>query len=300
MAYLTDIGFLEQRHTSGGRVPTKASFRYYVNNLLNPKELTPWEMQRISEILSTNASDPERLLADASKLLADITGCAAFYSTIKDDLDCVQGIELIPAGNNKAILVMLTVSGKIKSSVCNLSKPLDDQFKKLFYYMTREFFIGVPLNEVDLSLVQSTAPLLGEKVFDMLPVLSSLCSLCQEASNGTLEIVGETHLLNQEELGSDVYKILMLMADKSKLQNLLSNLVSKQNGTALFIGDENPVYDLKNTVMTVSKLTYNETQIATLGVIGPLRMDYEAILPRINYIANNVSKILKVGGIEFE
>lgn len=300
MAFLSDIGFLQQRHTSGGRVPTKASYRYYVDNLIAPNELNPYEKQKISEILSVNASDPERLLADASKLLSELTGCAAFYSTIKDPLDCVQGVELIPAGNNKAMLVMLSVGGKIKSSVITLNCVIDDEFKSLFYSITNDFFVGVPLVDIDLSLVQSTAPSLGSRIFDMLPILSSLCSLCYEASQGTLVINGETKLLSQEELGDSVYNLLILLAQKEKLEGLLAHFAKTNMKTTLFIGDENPVYELRNTSMAIASMNYNEMQTATLGIIGSLRIDYSTILPRVNYIIRTVTKFLQEGGVMYE
>jgi heat-inducible transcriptional repressor len=300
MAFLSNIGFLEQRHTSGGRVPTKASYRYYVDNLLVPDELTPFEKQKIDEILSVNASDPERLLADATRILSELTGCASFYSTVKDPLDCVQGVELIPAGNNKAMLVMLTVGGKIKSSVCRLNCQIDDEFKKLFYYITGEYFVGVPLFDIDLSLIQSTAPALGDRIFDMLPILSSLVSLCNEASHGSLVINGETKLLSQSELGDSVYNLLVLLAEKSKLENLLTEFSKTNADKVLFIGEENPVYELRNTTMAIARLQYNEMQTATLGIIGSLRIDYKSVLPRVDYIMKTVSKLLKEGGVKYE
>lgn len=300
MAFLSDVGFLHQRHTSGGRVPTKASYRYYVDNLINPNDISPFEKEKISEILSVNASDPERLLADASKLLSDVTGCAAFYSTVKDPIDCVQGVELIPAGNNKAMLVMLSVGGKIKSSVIKLNCKIDDDFKELFYNITNEYFVGVALPDIDLSLVQSTAPALGERIFDMLPILSSLCSLCNEASKGTLVINGETKLLAQTELGDSVFNLLVLLAQKEKLENLLTRLAKTNMDTALFIGDENPVYELRNTSMAVTRLQYNDMQLATLGIIGSVRIDYASVLPRVNYIMKIVSQTLKKGGLDYE
>ncbi|MFR5875874.1 MAG: heat-inducible transcriptional repressor HrcA [Eubacterium sp.] len=300
MAFLSNIGFLEQRHTSGGRVPTKASYRYYVDNLLQPAELTSFEKQKIDEILSVNASDPERLLADASKILSEITGCAAFYSTIKDPLDCVQGVELIPAGNNKAMLVMLTLGGKIKSSVCRLNCMVDEEFKRLFYKIMNEYFVGIPLPDIDLSLIQSTAPVLGERIFDMLPILSSLVSLCREAAQGSLVINGETKLLSQTDLGDSAYSLLALLAQKSKLEKLLTEFSKTNVNTTLFIGDENPVYELRNTAMAIAKLQYNEMQIATLGIIGSTRIDYKSILPRVNYIMKTVSQLLKEGGVKYE
>lgn len=300
MAYLSDIGFLEQRHTSGGRLPTKASYRYYVDNLINPKSLTQWEHQKINEILSVNASDPERLLADGAKLLADVTGCASFYSTVKDPLDCIQGVDLIPAGNQRAMLVMLSVGGKIKSSICRITCPVDDDFKRLFYFIINEYFIGTPLADVNLSLIQSTAPKLGSAVFDMLPVLTSLCSLCSEASQGSLEIYGETNLLSQEDLAGDVYKLLSFLTQRSKFEQLLERISRGAISSALILGDENPVYELRNTAMAAGKFDYNESQKATLGIIGSLRIDYETVLPRVDYIMNTVSQLLREGGIRYE
>lgn len=300
MAYLSDIGFLEQRHTSGGRLPTKASYRYYVDNLINPKSLTQWEHQKINEILSVNASDPERLLADGAKLLADVTGCASFYSTVRDPLDCIQGVDLIPAGNQRAMLVMLSVGGKIKSSICRITCPVDDDFKRLFYFIINEYFIGTPLADVNLSLIQSTAPKLGSAVFDMLPVLTSLCSLCSEASQGSLEIYGETNLLSQEDLAGDVYKLLSFLTQRSKFEQLLERISRGAISSALILGDENPVYELRNTAMAAGKFDYNESQKATLGIIGSLRIDYETVLPRVDYIMNTVSQLLREGGIRYE
>lgn len=300
MAALSNMGFLEQRHTSGGRIPTKASYRYYVDNLVKIKELNPFEIQKIDEILSVNASDPERLLADASKLLSDLTGCASFYSTVRDDLDCIQGVEIIPAGNSKAILIMLSVGGKIKSSVCKLNCVIDNDFKRMFYKIINEYFIGVPLCDVDLSLVQSTAPMLGDRIFDMLPVLSTLCSLCSEASKGVLVFNGETNLLAQSELGDSVYSLLTLLAQKKKLDSLLTSVAHSSNHSILFIGDENPVYELKNTAMAVAKFRYNDSQLATLGMIGSLRIDYSSILPRVDYIIKTTANLLKEGGVNYE
>ncbi|MBR3150262.1 MAG: heat-inducible transcription repressor HrcA [Eubacterium sp.] len=300
MALLSTMGYLEQRHTSGGRVPSKAAYRYYVDNLMDAERLTDYEKQRIAEALSTNASDPERLLADAAKLLSELTGCAAFYSTVKDSLDCVQGVELIPAGNSKVMLVMLTLGGKIKSSVVTLSCPFDDELKKLFYSFTHEYFVGTPLDEIDLSFIQSAAPALGLRVFDMLPLLSSLCSLCREAADGSLMVTGETKLLSQTELGSSVYNLLMLLAGKEKLENLLTRFAKANIKQTLMLGDENPVYELKNTAMAIARFDYNNSQIATLGIIGSLRVDYRTILPRVDYIIKLVRNYLKEGGIKYE
>ena len=91
MAHLSNLGYLEQRHTSGGRVPGKNAYRWYVDHLREPKALSPYETAKIDERLSVNAGDAQRLLADAADLLADATHCAAFSCALADAGDVIQG-----------------------------------------------------------------------------------------------------------------------------------------------------------------------------------------------------------------
>ncbi|MCD7872576.1 MAG: heat-inducible transcriptional repressor HrcA [Clostridiales bacterium] len=300
MAYLSDLGFLEQIHTSGGRIPSKASYRYYVDNLMIPNPFGDSEKQNISEALSVNASDSERLLKNAVLLLASATNCAAFYNTVKDDFDCIQGVDIIPAGGSKAMVVMLTVGGKIKSSVCRLNCPVDDEFKSVFYKLTSDYFIGTPVKDVNLVFIQSAAPVLGARLFDMLPVLTSLCVLCRESAEGSLVVEGETNLLSHKELGSGVYRLLSFLAAKEQLKDYLSGFVKYGKEKELFIGDENYHPELKNAASVIAKFNYNNSQTAVLGIIGSTRIDYSSILPRTEYIMNTVKNFLQEGGVKFE
>lgn len=296
MAYLSQLGYLEQRHTSGGRVPSKASYRYYVNSLMEEKEISPYDIQRIDETLSVNAGDPERLLSDASKLLAEYTHCAAFCCMLEDPYDCIQGIDLIPAGNRKAMLVMLTMGNKIKSSLINMPCAIDDEFRYIFYSVINRFFIGTPLADVNSVLIQNTVSVAGERIFDMLPALTSLCSLCDEASSSKLTLVGETNLLSHTELGTDVYRLLSFLTEKEQLMELVKHFSEGNVNRALFIGDENPLYEMRNTSTVISKYIYGNNQKAAIGIVGSMRIDYETILPKVKYIMNTVDTLLSKGG----
>lgn len=296
MAYLSELGYLEQRHTSGGRIPSKASYRYYVDSLMDRKALSAFEKQRIDETLSVNAGDPERLLNDAAKLLARHTGCLGFCCAVEDPLDCIQGVDLIPAGKSKAMLVMLTMGSKIKSSLINMPCPLTDDFRFLFYEVMKRLFIGTPLTDVTPALIQRSVIIAKDRVFDLLPVLTSLCSLCSEASKSTLITEGETNLLSHEELGSNVYRLLSFLADKKQMIHFSKYFANGNSSRAMFIGDENPMFEMKDTTTVISKFKYGNNQTATLGIIGSVRIDYETILPCVEYIFKTVDNLLLKGG----
>jgi len=294
MVYLTQLGFLEQRHTSGGRVPTKLAYRYYVDNLMQENEISDYNKSRIIETLSVNAGDPERLLNDAAKLISQYTNCAGFCCMLDDSLDCIKGVDIMPAGGKKAMLVMLTVGSKIKSSLINLPCKLDDEFRYIFYEVTNRLFVGKPLSEVNMALVQSSVLIARERTFDLLPALTSLCSLCSEASQSKLIIEGETNLLSHSELEADVYKLLSVLADKKKIISMIKDFSSSGSKSVLLIGDENPLYDIKNTSTILSKFTYGNNQQAVLGMLGSTRIDYKSIVPYVKYIIKIVDNILEV------
>ena len=296
MAYLSELGLLEQRHTSGGRVPSKASYRYYIDSLMEQKSLSDYDMQKINETLSVNDGDPERLLANAAKLISGYTHCVGFCCALEDELDCIQGVDLIPAGNSKAMLVMLTVGNKIKSSLINMPCAIDDEFRYLFYDVMNKLFIGTPLTEVNLSLIQKSVMVAQERVFDLLPALTSLCSLCTEASQSKLNLEGETNLLSHSEFGSEVYRLLSFLADKDKMIDFVKEFSKGNVKSALFIGDENPLYEMKNTATIISQFTYGNNQKAVLGMIGSTRIDYKYIIPIVKYILNTVDTLLSKGG----
>ncbi|MGN0532962.1 MAG: heat-inducible transcriptional repressor HrcA [Eubacterium sp.] len=292
MAYLSELGFLEQRHTSGGRVPSNACYRYYVDNLMQEQPVSNYDAKVINDTLSVNAGDPERLLSDASKLISSYTRCASFNCIIEDELDCIKGVDLIPAGGSKAMLVMLTVGSKIKSSLINVPCRIDDDFRFLFYEITQRLFVGIPLSEANLARVQSAVLIAGNRIFDMLPILVSLCSLCSEASHTTFNLEGETSLLAHEELGSGVYKLLSFLADREKMTKLIKEFCNNPLKSALMIGNENPLYEMKNTSTIISQFTYGNNQKACLGLVGSVRIDYKKIIPTVNYIFKSVENLL--------
>ena len=236
-------------------------------------------------------------MADAADLLADATHCAAFSCALADAGDVIQGVQLIPAGGGRAMLVMLTAGGRIKSSICRLSCPADDGFMAAFYDVMHSTFIGTRLSDVSIATVQSTAVTLGSRIFDMLPVLSSLCALCAETRQDSLLFAGETNLLSHEELGNEVYKLLTFLTNRPRFLTLAKQFADAPARSALFIGEENPYFELKNTATMLCSLHYNSQQRAVLGVIGSTRMYYATIGPRAQYIMNKTTDLLAEGGI---
>lgn len=300
MSSLTELGLLEQRHTSGGRVPSKSAYRYYINNLMIVGKISQWQKDKIDNAMSVNAGDHQRLLTDCVGLLAKMTNCVAFYTRIYDQNDTIQGVELIPAGGNKAMLIMLTTGGIIKSSVCKVEGAIDEKFREAFYSIVKERLVGTLLREVTTSMVQSLAVSLGSMMFKMVPVLISLAFLCGEASKNDICLAGETNLLSHEELGQGAFQLLAFLASREKLMEIVNQQMNIPEEKAIFIGEENRQYELINSTMVLSKY-YNSQQLGgVIGILGSTRLDYSNLIPEFDYITSLVDQLLSERGATYE
>lgn len=296
MSSLTEMGLLEQRHTSGGRIPSEGAYRYYINNLMIAGEMPQFQKDRVNTELSVNAGDHQRLLTDCARLLAKMTNCASFYTNVADPYDSVQGVELIPAGRSKAMLVMLTSGGIIKSSVCKIDGVIDEKFKATFYSIVRKKIVGVQLSEMTASMVQSLAVSLGDMVFKMAPVLVSLASLCDEATKNEIFIAGETNLLAHSELGDGALGVLAFLASKEQFMDAVNEQMNIPEQKAVFIGGENTRYELANSTMVLSKYYNSQRLGGVIGILGSTRLDYSNLIPEFDYITSLVDQLLSERG----
>lgn len=300
MGTLTEQGFLEQRHTSGGRIPSQKAYRYYIDNLMLPGNVSEWEINRINSTLAPNAGDPERLLADAVGYLAKLTGCVAFYTKVPDPYDAIQGVDLIPAGSRRGMLVMLTTSGIVKSSLCITDGVLDVRFRQSFDTIVKERLIGTPLTQVTPAKIQNLAVSLGEMAFSMVSVLISLSTLCAEAAKSEIHLDGETNLLAHVELGQSVYRLLSFLTAKEKLKELLNQRLTIGADREIYIGKENHQYELADSTMLISKYYDGERQGGVIGVIGSTRLNYADLIPKFEYLTSMVGRILSERGVSYE
>lgn len=300
MSSLTELGLLEQRHTSGGRIPSKSAYRYYINNLMIAGEMPQFQKDRVNTALSVNAGDHQRLLTDCVRLLAKVTNCVSFCTNVADLNDLVQGVELIPAGRSKAMLVMLTSGGIIKSSVCKIDGAIDEKFKTAFYSIVKEKLVGTPLIEVTIPMVQSLAVSLGDMVFKMVPVLVSFASLCSEATKNDIFIAGETNLLAHQELGDGALGVLAFLASKEVFMEAVNRQMNIPEQKAVFIGDENARYELADATMVLSKYYNSQRFGGVIGILGSTRLDYSNLIPEFDYITSLVDQLLSERGATHE
>ena len=292
MAELTAQGFITQPHTSAGRVPTQAGYRYYVDNLMKPAELEENERRRIESGLDYRSGDPEQLLQAAGETLVDFTNFAAISTTPSDEHAFIKNIEMVPVSPKMAMIVLLTSTGILKSKACRTDVPITADLQDAFSDIVRKNFFGTPLSDVNTVMIQTLVASLGAKALSMSPLLVTISDLVEAASVSEVNLSGQSNLLGYKEYNDNAGQLLDFLHKEEPLGMLVSGSGDSDSDIEIRIGSENRYKELENSSMIISKYKIGDNATGAIGIIGPTRMNYSKLVPSIKYLTDIISKFL--------
>lgn len=289
MSDLVEIGFLEQPHTSAGRIPSEAGYRYYVDNLMTSYELGLDEQERIKIWLQSFSGEPDKLLEKAGSILAELTNCVAISSSPADSEAFIRRIELVPLSDHTAMIVLLATSGILKSAVVRSDTSINVDVAEVFYNIAQTYFTGRNVSDITVTFIQTLVASLGDKVFIMSPFLCAIADLCEAVKTTQLHLKGQNNILNHSELSQDAFSIMDFLHRGTPLESMLNNQKKTLN---VSIGSENAYRELKNSTTIFSKYSVGDRDSGSIGIIGPTRLDYARLIPSIRYLANVIGTML--------
>ena len=289
MAELCALGYLEQPHTSAGRVPTAKAFRLYVDKLMQPRPLTEEVRGEIDEELS-RAADPDELMRDASQLLVRETGCAAVTTTPVEPSATLRRVEIMWLTSRSAAILLMTGSGLLRSRVCRLMAPVSPEtLASLAAELTR-VFVGRELSEIGLPRVQSLLTSLGEEGLLCAPILTAFYELAQAAAASEVLLDGQLNLINHPDFAPErAHSLLGFLSEHAQLAHLLA---LHSGGLRVVFGSEGRRPELIGSSLIVTRYTPPGSD-GVMGLIGPQRMDYAAAIPTLTYVADTVQRLFE-------
>ena len=289
MSDLAEMGYLAQPHASAGRVPTQKGYRYYVDNLMSESALDEEEKKQIRRAIGNNIGDPEKLLEKASELLAKMTNCTIVATTPTDAGALVKRVELVPIGGRVAMIVLMTSTGIIKDSVCKIDVPLTKEMIDEFYRIVNEKFIGMHVADIGMVMIQTLVASLGANALIMSPLFVALSDLANQAVQAEVRLNGRQNLLNHREYSSNAYEMMDFLTDDDKLERVMS---STKSSLQVIIGAENMYRQLENSTMIISRYSIQGHDGGAIGIIGPTRLDYAKMIPKVRFITDLVGRLI--------
>ena len=290
MAALEARGLLDHRHTSSGRMPSHAGYRAYVNRAMRLVPIGPQERSRIDALFNVRDADPDRLLADAAQSLADYTGLAAVTATVLRRTATVRSLDIVPAGPNAVVILLIASSGVIRNKVCRVDFTVSEPIVRFFKELAAAQLVGKSLDEITTSYLTSlTVPLGGEYSRLFLPIFTAIYELVREINGGQLNVRGTTNLLGCPDLVRTQNELLRFFEDRGQMQRIMA---LDEVPMRVTIGRENNAAPLEEASLLLSRCPIGSNAWSLIGVVGPVRMDYARLLPRIEYFGRTLARLL--------
>ena len=292
MAELTSMGYLEQPHTSAGRIPTPLGYRIYVNELMHAHALTMRETEEINKVLQVKVKQLDKIISDAGKVVSDLTSYPTFALASAVAPVTIRRFDFIPVDDRTLITVVMLSDNTVKNKLMTLTRPLDEGFLLKLGAVFNANFTNRPEYEMDSTLISSAERASGD-VYGLASAVAAFAihTLAETASKRAF-LSGTSRILEHPEY-RDWEKAHRLMNYLSDGKNVL-NLPEPDNNSKLkiLIGPENLAEELKDSSVVVTKYDLGGGIEGLLGVVGPTRMDYARVAANLSYIAGTLRAII--------
>lgn len=296
MADLTEMGYLEQPHTSAGRIPSPLGYRLYVNELMGEHRLTMQETQRINDALNVKMEELDRVIDRAGKVLSQISDYPVFTAAAPKNRVTVKRYDLLMVEDNAFIAVVMTDSSVVKNKLIRMPDQVSDPQLQMLSTVLNNAFVGLTQEEMEDTLDKmETRSAPGAFALISLVVQFAM-EVLSEQSSQSVHTLGITHLLEHPEYRSlDKAKPLMnYLAEEHESSKLPVTLQEGQNMNIL-IGPENVNEALKDTSVVMASYDIGDNMRGVIGVVGPTRMDYAKVTARLSYFADSLTRMFGKG-----
>ena len=291
MSDLTTMGYLEQPHTSAGRVPSAAGYRLYVDELMADYRLSIDETKSISTAIEEKMQRVDKLMEKVAKLVSQATDLPAISMSARSAGVTVKRFDLISAGVGSVILVVMLSTDEVVNKLIRLPVNVTEEEMKILSAVLNATMTGISPQEITPELLERVMQSAGNAA-SLVPVIVEFTADTLNRQGSTnMAVAGQMRLLGQPEY-KDVDKAQRVMSslDEEALSNL-PMVLQNQNGTQVLVGPENVARELKDTSVVMTKFDIGDGMQGMIGVVGPTRMDYAKVTARLSYFAESLSKM---------
>lgn len=289
MSDLTELGFLEQPHTSAGRVPSEKAYRLYVSSIMDRARLTDEESDYIRRHLEQRVNEVGDVIKETARMLSGITNYTSVVQTPHLKNARLKHISLIPVTEGSALAVVVTNNGSTSSTMLNVPAGITAQDLDKITRLMNDRMIGYKITDVHRTLL----PLLREEIGEQAEsVAEMLGGISEDLKKQNVEVVGAANMLDYPEY-ADVSKAKSFLSEVEKGE-IFKEVLPSDDGVEMTIriGAENDNPELKDcSVVTVSYSVGGE-QVGSMGVIGPTRMDYGKVVAVLKCMSESLGNVL--------
>lgn len=286
MVALENFGLLEKTHTSSGRIPSDKGYRYYVDNIMVPKELTGEDILKLKQIFSNNALVLSDAINKSMEIVSELTNYTAVVLGGSSYDNKIAKVEAIPIDDNKMIAIVITDKGHVENRNVVIEGNVSKAEIKQTVDIINKLIVGVPLNDVSSVLEFEVKPVIDKYVKQHEALYNAFYNAFSDFSpRSNVRVSGTTNLLMEPEF-SDVKKIRNLL-NKFEDKEIVKRIKEDNDEIKVYIGKES---DIDDDISVIKTYFYKDGEEGTIALIGPKRMQYDRAEALLNYIKENIGK----------
>lgn len=287
MAILENLGYIEKNHISSGRIPSEKGYKYYVDNLMKPKDLTGEDMLKLQTIVNNTSLQVNDAVTKCMEIISNMTNYTSVVLGKNSLNNLLQQINIVPLGNNKIVAIVTTSQGIVENKQFIL--PDDTNIMELVKTseIINKMLVGTPINEVSEKLEFEIKPIIAKKIQNYQTIYNVFYNAFNDfvENNTNIHVSGRVNLLKEPEYeNTEAVKRIASKLEDESFTNMLKDI--DDNGEIkIYIGKDSNFDD----DVTVIKKNYNINGVeGTIAIIGPKRMEYERVVSMLNYMIDEL------------
>ena len=286
MGELEKLGLLEKTHTSSGRVPSEAGYRYYVDNLMELKKMNAEDMLKLQIVFKNQQLALSDVITKSLQVISDMMNYTTVVLGSKSHENNLKQVEAIPIDEENLTVIIVTDRGHVEHKNIRLQEvSLEDVQKTVG--LINNLISGTPIDEVSKKLEFEIKPIIGNYVKQHEQLYNAFYHVFTDFTNQEVNIMGRHKMLEQPEFSSNVEKIKSVynkLEDNEFLKNIEED---DDNNIKVYIGNENNI----DSDVTVIKTKYKKgNEEGTIAIIGPKRMEYDRVVGLLEYMKENIER----------
>lgn len=293
MSMLEELQLIEKEHTSSGRVPSEKGYKYYVNHLMQPKEITGEDVLKLQTILSNNDLVVSDAVTKCMEIISDITHYTSVVIGPSKSMNTLKQISIIPLDSDeeneekRVVAVLITNKGIVENKQVNISRDINLQELIKTSELINKALVGTPLDKVNERLELEIKP----KIKDIIERYEEVCNFFSTAfhdftmENSDIIFGGKTNILDFKEY-NEPDKLKDIIAKLEDVE-LVKRIETGDNDINIYIGEETE-FDPDVTIIKTHYAVGNDE--GTLAIIGPKRMEYDKVVTLLNFLKNYIEK----------
>ena len=287
MVALENMGYIEKNHISSGRIPSELGYKYYVENLMQPKDLTGEDMLKLQTIFSNNELQVNDAVTKCLEIISDLTNYTSVVLGKSSSDNLLKQINIIALDTNKIIAVVCTDKGVVENKQFILPDSTNIEEIVKTGEMINKMLVGTPINKVAEKLEFEIKPIIAKRIKDYETIYNIFYDAFNDflLHNTNMHVSGRVNLLKEPEYdNSESIKRISNKLEDEKLQEIVKSIDGNEE-LKIYIGKDS---NFDDDVTVIKKKYKSGGEEGTIAIIGPKRMEYERVVSLLNYMVDRL------------